>query len=62
MPAFVVRLSATQAAEIEDTSIYTMMSGFQKIKVENPVVEMDGDEMTRYMREPIFSSLIQNTK
>jgi isocitrate dehydrogenase len=39
-----------------------MMSGFQKIKVENPVVEMDGDEMTRYMREPIFSSLIQNTK
>lgn len=49
-------------AEIEDTSIYTMMSGFQKIKVENPVVEMDGDEMTRYMREPIFSSLIQNTK
>jgi isocitrate dehydrogenase len=30
------------------------MSGFQKIKVENPVVEMDGDEMTRYRREPIF--------
>lgn len=23
------------------------MEGFQKIKVENPVVDIDGDEMTR---------------
>merc|ERR1711879_621020 len=34
------------------------MSGFQKIKVENPVVEMDGDEMTRIIWQMIKDKLI----
>jgi isocitrate dehydrogenase len=29
------------------------MSGFQKIKVKNPVVELDGDEMTRIIWQDI---------
>lgn len=26
------------------------MASFEKIKVENPVVDLDGDEMTRYVK------------
>lgn len=29
------------------------MSGFKKIKVKNPVVELDGDEMTRIIWKEI---------
>lgn len=31
----------------------TMATGFQKIKVKNPVVELDGDEMTRIIWQDI---------
>ncbi|KAK4997874.1 Isocitrate dehydrogenase [NADP], mitochondrial precursor (Oxalosuccinate decarboxylase) [Elasticomyces elasticus] len=34
------------------------MSGFQKIKVKNPVVEMDGDEMTRIIWKDIKDKFI----
>lgn len=29
------------------------MSGFQKIKVDKPIVELDGDEMTRIIWQDI---------
>jgi len=35
-----------------------MVEGFQKIKVENPIVEMDGDEMTRIIWDVIKKRLI----
>jgi len=35
-----------------------MQSSFKKIKVENPVVEMDGDEMTRIIWKDIRDKLI----
>jgi len=35
-----------------------MQTGFQKIKVDNPVVEMDGDEMTRIIWQLIKDKLI----
>jgi len=34
------------------------MSGFQKIKVKNPVVELDGDEMTRIIWQDIKDKFI----
>ena len=34
------------------------MQSFKKIKVENPVVEMDGDEMTRIIWKDIRDKLI----
>lgn len=34
------------------------MAGFQKIKVKNPVVELDGDEMTRIIWQDIKDKFI----
>jgi isocitrate dehydrogenase len=34
------------------------MTGFQKIKVKNPVVELDGDEMTRIIWQDIKDKFI----
>ena len=34
------------------------MEGFQKIKVDNPVVDLDGDEMTRIIWQLIKDKLI----
>jgi len=34
------------------------MSGFKKIKVKNPVVELDGDEMTRIIWQDIKDKFI----
>jgi isocitrate dehydrogenase len=37
----------------------TVSTGFKKIKVANPVVEMDGDEMTRVIWQKIRNEVIQ---
>ncbi|KFY44510.1 hypothetical protein V494_01441 [Pseudogymnoascus sp. VKM F-4513 (FW-928)] len=37
---------------------YSTMTGFQKIKVKNPVVELDGDEMTRIIWQDIKDKFI----
>lgn len=34
------------------------MTGFKKIKVKNPVVELDGDEMTRIIWQDIKDKFI----
>eukprot|EP00898_Chlorokybus_atmophyticus_P003082 jgi/Chlat1/3775/Chrsp259S03942 len=50
-----LRLHRTHASSATSTSA---MAGMQKIKVQNPVVEMDGDEMTRVIWAMIKDKLI----
>lgn len=62
-----VRVPASQFASTPASfgSAFTQtrkMAGFKKIKVKNPVVELDGDEMTRIIWKDIKDKVLPNTE
>ncbi|GKT90794.1 isocitrate dehydrogenase [Colletotrichum tofieldiae] len=57
-PSFVVPSSSFSAAPTSFIAARTMASAVQKIKVKNPVVELDGDEMTRIIWQTIKDKFI----
>ena len=57
-PSLTMSASARLAAEMRRLQSTDASSGRQKIKVENPVVELDGDEMTRVIWKDIKDKFI----
>jgi hypothetical protein len=57
-PTYVMSASSRLNAEMKHRQLSSASGGRQKIKVKNPVVEIDGDEMTRIIWQDIKDRLI----